>query len=128
MARRSAHASGGYHAHDQCAIGAPRVAAAVCSFENLVKSLHWIHLGKSACLLEATKQVITLRVDVGGNVVCDLSRRPADPDLCVVGHRSNPNPTSVGFRQVRLPEANVMALSRVVPDWLLEGKVLFASP
>ena len=128
MRHGSARASGGYHTHDEGTIGAPRVAAPVCSFENLVKPLHWIHLGKSTCLFEAMKQVITFCVHIGGNVVSDLSRRPAEPDLCIVGGRPNPDETSVWLRQVRPPETNVMALSWVVSNWLLEGKVLFAPP
>jgi hypothetical protein len=72
--------------------------------------------------------VITLGIDVCGDVMRDLTRRVTEANSLVVGPRSGPKRAAVKIDLVRTPKPNMIAFSWVVADGLLEGKVLFVPP
>jgi hypothetical protein len=106
----------------------PGVTASVLPFADLVEALNAVHFGQVSGLLEITKQVITLGVDVCGDVMRDLTRCVTEAISLVVGRRSGPKRVAVKIDLVRTPKPNMMAFSWVVADRLFEGKVLFAPP
>jgi hypothetical protein len=61
--------------HANISIGVPGVTASVLPFADLVKALDAVHFGQVSGLFEIMKQVITLGIDVGGDVMRDLTRR-----------------------------------------------------
>jgi hypothetical protein len=106
----------------------PGVTASVLPFADLVKALDVVHFGQVSGLFEITKEVITLGIDVRGDVMRDLTRRVTEANPLVVAPRSGPMWAAVEIDLVRTPKTNMMALSWVVADGLLESKVLFAPP
>src|SRR5438034_7810454 len=106
----------------------PGVAAAVAALERLVKPLNLLHAGEVASALQVAEELVALGIDIGGRDVSDLARGAAQADSLVVDGGAHPDGTAVLIHQRGAPKPHVMPLPRVVPDRLLEGQILFASP
>src|SRR4051812_47406415 len=74
------------------------------------------------------EELVALGVDVGRRDMSDLPRRAAQADSLVVDGGAHPDRTAILTHEGGTPETHVVPLPRVVPDRLLEGQILLATP
>ena len=92
-----------------------------------MKALDHIVLLQIAGLSQIGEELVALIIDIGRNVMRDLARGVAQADLLIIGAGAHPDGPAVGIDLLRLPEAHVMALARIVSDRLLKGQILLAA-
>src|SRR6476619_3092353 len=71
--------------------------------------------------------MVALLIYVGSNMMRDLAGRTAQADALVVGSGADPNGPAVVVRLIGLPKPDVIALSRVVADRLLESQIFLTT-
>ena len=75
---------------------------------------------------EPGQQPVALGIDVGSDVVGDLTGQVAEAAVAVVARRTEPERAAV-LGTVGQPPADMMAVVGAVADLLLEGEILLAA-
>ncbi len=110
----------------EASVGLPGIPAAVAAFRVLMETLLVGFLLNPTGIFESGHDEVPLCVDIRTDVVGDLAGRMTQPHPGVEGSRTDPDRAS-SVPALVLPETDMMALARTVPDGLLEGEVLFAA-
>src|SRR5690242_1814069 len=79
-------------------------------------------------LLEVVEERVAFLVDRGRGVMRDLTSPVAETDSRIERRGAQPDGPAVCVSRVGLPEADMVALPRIVSDGLLEGQVLLMPP
>jgi hypothetical protein len=91
-----------------------------------VKVVNGVNVRQISCLFEVIEKVITLCVNVRRDVVRDLTSGMAQSDTLVVRSGANPNRTTHFIGLFCPPKPDVVALPRVITNWLLKLDPLFS--
>src|SRR5438132_6663969 len=112
----------------ELAVGEVAVAATVSPVDGRADARNVVEGREPTRALQVVHQRVTLGVDVGPDVVRDLPRGVAHADATVEGRRADPHgPPAVG-REIRAPEADVVALACARADLLLDVDVPDRAP
>src|SRR5262245_17740491 len=106
----------------------PGIAAPVAAAQRCVKAVNDIGLGQIARLLQVAKQQVALGVNVGGDVMGDLTSGMAETDPLVVSGRARPERSVIVIELVGTPETNMMTFSRIRASRQFKGQVLLVTP
>ena len=103
------------------------VALAVSRPERRADSCDLVCLDELPGLFEVVHQGLALRIDIGRDVMRDLSRDPAEADAPVECGGAQPEGFSVEAISVRAPEAGVVPLPGAFSNRSFKSEVLFAA-
>jgi len=104
------------------------VPSAVVALLLLLKIVDPIEFFDLTRPLEIRNDLVPLLIDLGADMVGDLTGGVAEAYAPIESCRSEPGPSSFGVLLIGAPKADVMSLSRVVPHFPLESEILLSSP
>ena len=114
------------HDDRQPSIGAPGITAAVAPFALRVEAVLPFDRPHHASILQFACDVVALRIDIGTDVMRDLSGGVAEPHPFVERRRTEPGAPSV-IQRVATPEADMVPVARATADRLFECQILLAA-
>src|SRR5579871_2980817 len=108
-------------------VGVIKVAAAVTPGQREANAGHLIFRSHHPCILDVTRELLALRIEIGIDMMGDGAGEMADADALVEGNRAEPHRAVFLTLVQHLPEPHMMTAIGALAGRLFKSKVLAAA-